>query len=150
MNTAQIKSIIALVKGQWRPYDHEPQSVVYEKLKCPHAHVKNRRKPFWFVRGDIFTCVGCSRGCTLSRPEGFCLPIPIRYPEKPDKPYHLTPAEMVERKALLRVDEAAYCLNISERTLYEWIAVGKLRKAKGLPLRVAAGDVASYMTNFEE
>ena len=48
----------------------------------------------------------------------------------------------------MRVDEAAYCLNISERQVYDWIAEGKLRKARGTPIRVSAEDVASGMTTF--
>jgi excisionase family DNA binding protein len=150
MSNALIRSIIALVSAKWRPYNYEPQAGVYEKLKCPYAHTKGQKKPVWFVREDVFTCITCPKGCTLSRPEGFLVPLPIRYAEKQDAPFQLTPAEMVSRKALLRVDEAAYCLNISERQIYDWIAEGRLRKAKGNPIRVAAEDVAFCMTNFEE
>jgi excisionase family DNA binding protein len=139
-----------LVQVGWRPFNHPPQASVYEKLKCPHAGTKGRIKPFWFVRGDIFTCVSCSKGCTLSRPAGFYIPLPIPFSERPEAPFTLAPSEMVTRKALLRVDEAAYCLNISERQVYDWIAEGKLRKAKEQPIRVSAEDVCSYMTNFEE
>ena len=131
MNSAYVKAIIALVKAQWRPYNYEPRADVYKKLQCPHAHPKGKKRPIWFVRGDVFTCITCAKGCTLSRPEGFLLPLPIQYAEKPEVPFQLTPAEMVARKALLRVDEVAYCLNISERAVYDWIAEGKLRKAVG-------------------
>jgi excisionase family DNA binding protein len=74
------------------------------------------------------------------------------YPaEKQEKEFTLTPGEMVVRKALLRVDEVAYCLNISDRQVYRWIADGKLRRALGEePVRVPAADVAHYMQNFEE
>ena len=150
MSNAIVRSIIALVSAKWRPYNYEPQAEVYAKLKCPYANSKGQKKPLWFVRGDVFTCISCPKGCTLSRPEGFLLPLPIQYKEKPDAPYQLTPAEMVSRKALLRVDEAAYCLNISERQIYDWIAEGKLRKTKSQPVRVAAEDVAACMTDFAD
>jgi excisionase family DNA binding protein len=74
----------------------------------------------------------------------------MHYAAKKDETYQLTPAEMVTRKTLLRVDEAAYCLNISERQVYNWIAEGKLRRVKEQPVRVPAVDVHSCMTNFAE
>ncbi len=77
-------------------------------------------------------------------------PLPINYEERTDTPFSLTPGEMVQRKSLLRVDEVAYCLNIKERTVYDWIAEGKLRKTKENPVRVPAPDVLFYMSNFEE
>jgi excisionase family DNA binding protein len=150
MSIAFIKNLISLVQGGWRPYNHAPRASVYEKLQCPHADTRGRTKPFWFVRGDIFVCVSCSKGCTLTRPDGFYLPLPIKYIEKPETPYLLSPAEMVTHKALLRVDEAAYCLNVSERQIYDWITEGKLRKVKEQPIRIAAEDVMFHMTNFEE
>jgi excisionase family DNA binding protein len=143
-----VRTVISLVNAKWRPYRYEPKEFVYKKLQCPH--VKGKRKPYWFVRGDIFICITCSKGCTLSRPDGFYLPLPIQYTERPDAPFHLTPAEMVKHKALLRVDETAYCLNISERTVYDWIVAGKLRKVRDQPIRVAAEDVAFLMKDFEE
>jgi excisionase family DNA binding protein len=154
MSIAFMRSIIELVQAQWRPYSYEPKPSVYVKLKCPHVDAegkkKGRKKPFWFVRGDAFLCVTCSKGCALTRPEGFVTALPMQYPAKKDEIYQLTPAEMVTRKALLRVDEAAYCLNISERQVYNWIAEGKLRRAKEQPVRVPAEDVHSCMVNFAE
>ena len=67
-----------------------------------------------------------------------------------DEPYQLSPDEMVSHKNLLRVDEAAYCLNVSERMIYDWVAEGKLRRLKDSPVRVAAEDVAFLMKDFEE
>jgi excisionase family DNA binding protein len=150
MTSAFIRSLISLVQAGWRPYNYAPRASVYKKLQCPHADTKRRTKPFWFVRGDIFTCVTCSKGCTLSRPDGFYLPLPIQFSEKPETPFTLTPDEMVSHKALLRVDEAAYCLNISERQVYKWIYEGKLRRVKGNPIRVAAEDVSFWMKDYEE
>jgi excisionase family DNA binding protein len=150
MTKGAIKNIVTLVNSGWRPYSAEPDYTAYERLQCPHAEAKKGNKPVWFVRGDIFLCVGCSRACTLSRPEGFIMPLPIKYEERGQEPYTSTPAEMVSRKSLLRVDEAAYCLNISERTVYDWIAEGKLRKVKEQPVRIPAEDVAYRMTNFDD
>jgi excisionase family DNA binding protein len=154
MSIAFIRSIIELVQAQWRPYNYEPEPSVYTKLKCPYMDAKGekkgRKKPFWFVRGDAFLCISCSKGCALTRPEGFVTALPVQYPVKKDTTYLLAPAEMVTHKALLRVDEAAYCLNISERQVYDWIAEGKLRRVKGQPFRIPAEDVHSWMVNFAE
>jgi excisionase family DNA binding protein len=147
---AFVRSIIALVQAQWRPYNYTPQPAVYERLGCPYAAPKSRKRPIWFVRGDVFTCIGCSKGCSLSRPAGFCLPLPVEYPEAPDKPFALTPAEMVQSKALLRVDEVAYCLNVSESKVYKWVAEGKLLKVRDQPIRIAAEEVASRMRDFDD
>ena len=157
MTVAKIRNIIELVNSGWRAYSAAPDSSVYAKLGCPYAPEttddgKKKRKakaPFWFVNSDSFLCIGCNRQCALFRPEGFMQPLPINY-KRPCEPFALSPAEMVQRKSLLRVDEVAYCLNIKERSVYDWIAEGKLRGTKDKPVRVPVEDVAFYMNNFEE
>ena len=150
MNRKFVKDFLLLHNAGWRPYNSKPDAAVYKKLDCPHAGTKGK-EPFWFVRGETFLCVTCDKSCSLVRPEGMLLPLPIFFPAKRDKDFTLTPGELVARKALLRVDEIAYCLNISERTVYDWIAEGKLRRAVGgEPVRVPSEDVAHYMRNFEE
>ncbi|MDR2502945.1 MAG: helix-turn-helix domain-containing protein [Deltaproteobacteria bacterium] len=153
MNRAFVKNFLLLYHAGWRPYNaNNPPKAVYEKLGCPHAGAGGK-EPFWFVRGETFLCVTCNRSCALTRPEGFILPLPLAFPPpaKREKEFALTPGEMIVRKKLLRVDETAYCLNISERAVYDWIAEGKLRRAVGGgPVRVLADDVAYYMQNFEE
>ena len=55
---------------------------------------------------------------------------------------------MVERKPLLTVEEAAYCLNVSKRTVYGYIDLGKLNVLKEGPKRVSSRDVRRMMENF--
>lgn len=158
MTRTKIQTIIELVHRGWRAYSADPQSPVYEKLNCEFAperdeNGKKKRKrsePYWFVRGDSFVCVGCLKACALSRPEGFILPLPIQYEERPEEPYNLTPEEMVQRKALLRIDEVSYCLNISDRTVRDWIDLGKLRRTEDYPIRVPSEDVKARMNLFME
>ena len=108
MSRTRIQEIVMLTREGWRPYDAEPDRSVYERLGCPHF-LRGRRKPFWFVRDDVFCCIGCADHCTLKRPAGFPLPLPIRYPGVPPvRPYTLTPQEMVDRHDLLNVRQAAY------------------------------------------
>ena len=129
----RIQEIVTLTKEGWRPYDAEPDRSVYEKLGCNHALRGQKRKPFWFVRDDVFCCIGCADHCTLKRPAGFPLPLPIRYSVvPPDQPY------------------TAYCLNVSERQIYDYIAEGKLVKLKDTPVRVRADEVKALRKDFDE
>lgn len=152
MARTKIYEIAHLVRQGWRPYNEVPESKVYERINCAHPPnpEKKSHKPTWFVRGDIFLCLGCSRRCSLSRPEGFIMPLPIKYNYNSERPFSLTPMEMVKAKYLLNVAEAAYCLNVSERTIYAWIACGRLRAIKEGPKRVSAKDVEQEMNDFDE
>ncbi|WP_294622929.1 helix-turn-helix domain-containing protein [uncultured Bilophila sp.] len=146
MSRTLIMDIVRLTRDGWRPYSGRPEGYVYERLGCPYL-LAQRGKPYWFVKGDLYLCVGCVRRCSLSRPEGFPAQLPIRYPE-PRQPYTLTPYEMVEKKPLLTVEEAAYCLNVSKRTVYDYIDLGKLNVLKEGPKRVSSRDVRRMMEDF--
>jgi len=147
MSKTLIQDVVMLVRDGWRPYRATPNKRVYEKLGCTPTR---KRKPYWFVREDIFLCVGCSSRCILKRPEGFPLPLPIRYTRMPDQPFSLTPQEMVSRLDILNVRQAAYCLNVSERTIYDYIAEGKLVRLKEHPVRVRSKEVKELREDFDE
>lgn len=149
MSRTLIQDVVSLTKAGWRPYNAQPDRSVYEKLGCDA--VLRGKKPLWFVREDVFCCIGCAARCCLTRPAGFPLPLPlqIRYAQ-PEHPYTLTPAEMVERKGLLTVKEASYCLNVSERQVYDWLAEGRLVQLKMRPIRVRATEVKAMMSDFDE
>lgn len=150
MTKTLIQDIVTLTKEGWRPYNAKPDRSVYERIGCAHVLKGKAGKPYWFVREDVFCCVGCGSRCTLVRPAGFPLPLPmpVRYPE-PERPYTLTPQEMVQKKYLLNVYEAAYCLNCADRTVYKYIDRGLLRRVKEAPIRVLAADVFRLMNNLE-
>lgn len=76
--------------------------------------------------------------------------LPVRYMRQPPVLYNITPQEMLKRHDLLTVRQAAYCLNVSERTIYEYIAEGKLARLKERPARVRSADVAALRENFDE
>ncbi len=150
MSRSRILEIVTLTKEGWRPYNAEPERSVYEKLGCSHA-LRGRRKPFWFVKEDTFVCIGCADHCTLQRPAGFPPPLPIRYSlVPPEHPYTLTPQEMLARHDILNVRQAAYCLNVSERQIYDYIAEGKLIKLKSSPVRVRADEIKALRGDFDE
>ena len=136
MSRTRIQEIVTLTREGWRPYDAEPDRSVYEKL---------------FVRDDVFCCIGCADHCTLKRPAGFPLPLPIRYSGVPPvRPYTLTPQEMLARRNLLNVKQAAYCLNVSERTVYNYIAEGRLVRLRDNPVRIRVDEVRELCKDFDE
>ena len=150
MTKTLINEIVGLVRAGWRPYAESPDSSVYEKLQCEQVQKKGGRKPYWFHRADVFLCLGCLKRCSLSRPEGFILPLPIQYQEDLEHPYRLTPMQMIERRKLLLVQEASYCLNVSERLIYVWIAEGVLRTTQRRPYRIPVEDVSALMNELAE
>lgn len=148
----RIDEIVTLVQAGWRPYRGNVQGSVYESLDCNHGLLngkETRTRPYWFVRQDLYVCVGCSRKCSLARPVGFQPALPVRYPQKKGQRFTLTPEELVSRKALLNVAEAAYCLNVSEGKIYLDIAEGKLTALKENPKRISAKEIAEKMRDFD-
>ncbi|MDE5832037.1 MAG: helix-turn-helix domain-containing protein [Desulfovibrio sp.] len=157
MSRTRIMDIVALTREGWRPYELEPDQQVYDRLKCPFKPAADNRRnrskdrPFWFVRDDVFCCIGCASHCTLKNPAGFQVPLPIRCPvKKPNQDYYITPGEMLARHDLLNAKQAAYCLNVSERTIYNYIAEGKLVRLKENPVRVRSSEVKALRENFDE
>jgi excisionase family DNA binding protein len=64
--------------------------------------------------------------------------------------FTLTPVELVKRRHTLNVKEAAYCLNVSERQVYNMVAEGKLAALRDKPVRIKAKDVERWMNDFDE
>lgn len=151
MTRSKILDIVTLTREGWHPYNQEPDKSVYEKFGCELVLKQKKGKPFWFVRENTYCCIGCASHCTLENPEGFRALLPLRYPEKKhSQSYYLTPSQMLERHDLLNAKQAAYCLNVSERTIYNYIAEGKLVRLKENPVRVRASEVRALRENFDE
>jgi hypothetical protein len=150
-----IDDIVTLTKEGWRPYRGIVQAEVYQNLECEWGSLalkgKNlRTRPYWFTRGDIYLCLGCTRRCSLNRPAGFQVPLDIHYTYDPEQPFTLTPQEMIGRKHTLLVREAAYCLNCSESLVYRYITEGRLAALKDKPARIRVSDVAAMMNDFDD
>ncbi len=149
MSKTLIKDVIALTKDGWRPYPGQPDSVVYARIGCPNWQ-KKTNGPYWFVRDKFYLCVGCASRCLLENPAGFVPMLPVRMVEEPQPFYSISPQEMLDRHDLLTVRQAAYVLNVSERTVYDYIAEGKLVRLKERPARIRASEVKALRENFDE
>lgn len=143
----QIDAIMSFVERGWHPYAGRVAAEVYESLGCP-APVFGK----WLYEGKgarEAVCVGCDRQCRTDCEKGFTPP-PSRVRNLyRDSYFTLSPSEMLKRFPLLRVRQAAYCLNMSERQVYDLIAEGKLLRTKSDPCRVSSAEVAELMAEFE-
>lgn len=142
-----IQDVIALTRDGWRPYPEQPDNSVYIRIGCPHWQ---KKRPYWFVRDKLYLCVGCASRCLLENPAGFVPLLPIRFVREPEPLYSISPKEMLARHDLLTVRQAAYCLNVAERTIYDYIAEGKLVRLREKPARVRASEVMALRENFDE
>jgi excisionase family DNA binding protein len=145
-----IKTVARMIQEGWRPYDAQPAQEVYEQLQCPYAGGKPPKRPYWFSRGDVFCCIACSRACCLNRPKGFPPALPINYPAELEG-YSRPPQELVKIRHTLTAKEAAYCLNLSERKIYQMVVEGELvaLRDRGV-IRIRASDVEALMYDFDE
>lgn len=151
MSRSKVLDIVCLVRNGWTPYHLDPADEVYERIGCTQVTRGKKEKPVWFVRGDTFCCIGCPSHCVLKNPEGFRMPLPIVYPGEPQTAkYYLSPEEMLARHDLLNAKQAAYCLNVSERTIYNYIAEGKLVRLKENPVRIRSSEIKALRENFDE
>lgn len=138
-----VNEIMSLINNGWRAYRGEVDGQVYARVGC--------RRPgsaSWFVRGKSFLCLGCSRRCAEMNPAGFQAALPEGEAHTGFE-YSLTPMEMVQKKVLLRADEAAYCLSVSARKIYDLAKEGRLVSHVDKPLRVTAESVLEEMKRVD-
>lgn len=148
MSKTLIQDVVTLTREGWRPYPGQPDNAVYLGVGCPHWQ-KSAKRPYWFVRDKFYLCVGCASRCCLENPAGFQPMLPIQEVEAPKRYYNISPAEMLARHDLLTVRQAAYCLNVSERAVYDYISEGKLVSLKEKPLRVLASEVKKMRETYD-
>lgn len=127
-----------MLSDGFRQYEGEIAEFVYERLGCKHSD-----RAYWVCRWPLFHCLGCNRRCTPKNAEGFQVPLVTSAP--PKRRYNVTPDELVASKSLLRVDEVAFCLAVSERHVRKLIDEGVLVRHQRNPVRVTAESVRDEM-----
>lgn len=142
-----INTVMHLVSEGWRPCAAVPEATVHARLGCEYVMGAGENRPYWFERDGVACCIGCQRACSLNQSAESVKSAPVQHLAEP---FLLTPQEMVRRRHTLNVREAAYCLNVSKRTIWNWVAEGRLVALKVKPVRIRASDVAAMMEDFDE
>ena len=143
MNSTLCRIMAQMMIDGFRPYSGEIESDVYIRLGC-----KDSSRAYWLHRWPILHCLGCKKRCTPKRTEGF--QVPMQFPAVASQSgYDLLPEEMVQVKKFLRVDEAAYCLSVSERTVRKLVDEGVLIRHVRLPVRITAESVRDEMERVD-
>ncbi len=144
---SKISDIIALLDKGFIHHPHAAPDAFYKQRRCPKP-----QKADWFARplsekhkNARFVCLGCSRRCSAIDPEGWKTLMPHR-PSRPGAVAfavveRLTVDEMLRIKRVLRVNEAAWALNVSRPKVHEWIDEGLLELVPGSPIRVTSASV---------
>lgn len=143
MNATLCRTLKKMFDDGFRQYAGEIDSQVYEQLGC-----KDSTRAYWICRWPLLHCLGCNRRCTPKAPTGFQVPLVTVSPST-NKDFSLSPDELVAAKALLRIDEAAYCLNVSERTVRRLVDEGVLVRHVRQPVRVTAESVREEMQRVD-
>jgi len=141
----QIEDVLRMLQREFLPYKGHIQPIVYEQLGC-----SNSKKARWFEKQQHYVCIGCRRYCALANPEGFELALPVRNRRRARGYFAYLPQvsakSLLESKLVLRVDEAAWVLGVSEREIYNYVDDGRLVRASDLPpLRVTTDSVRQML-----
>ena len=149
--------IITLLDKGFVPYSSGVPVKFYKKQQC-----SDPRKAEWFTRpweNDShhlrLICLGCRRRCVVVDPEGW----PSVYVDKMlSRPgavafatvERLNVKELLNMKPVLRVDEAAWILNISRQKVHDWVEEGLLDTVPGTPVRVTSVSVQKNLVPLKK
>lgn len=146
-----VKDIMALLGKGFIPYRGKVPEEFYKELGC-----REPKKAEWFARpwserhkNSCYICLGCKKKCRAVDPKGFQLLLPISR-RRPSMTLFmpgeaLSVDELLTRKKVLRVDEAAWALNLSTRRVYEMVQEGLLAQVPGQPVRVTSVSVRACL-----
>lgn len=139
-----IDDVLRVLADGYLPYRGAIEGAVFETLRCPDF-----RRARWFAREGRHLCLGCARRCAWAG-AGFQAVLPLARDARPaglaygQLPY-VTAEELLAAKTVLRVDEAAFCLNVSERTVRDMIDSARLDRLPDLPVRVTTASVRAAL-----
>lgn len=145
---SQVKDLLELLAKGYAPYSGEVSGRVYDELRCHRPGAAS-----WFVKGTRAICMGCRRSCIRVGGAGFQLMLPgtgKRFTVAVAALPAIPASELVRLKEWLRVDEAAFCLGVSERRVYDMAAEGILVRHQDPPVRVSSESVRVEMARAAE
>ncbi|HAS88262.1 MAG TPA: DNA-binding protein [Desulfovibrio sp.] len=140
MNSTLCRTLRKMLAEGFEQYNGHIDPVVYERLECPDP-----KKVYWVCHWPILHCLGCNKRCTPKDTSGFQMVLPMV-----DEPRYkgATVAELL-KKNLLRTDEAAFCLRVSDRQVRKWAQEGILVSHVRKPVRVTSESVKEEMNNLD-
>lgn len=138
---SRVSDLLKVLSQGFLPYTGQVGGEVYENLGCPDK----QRKPEWFVREGLFLCLGCSRRCVPTGTTGFELLLPVSYNKRLKAAFAYLPLasahQLLTMKVLLRIDEAAWALNVSPQQVRNYVDEGRLEAHPDPPMRVTTKSV---------
>jgi len=140
MNSTLCRTLRKMLADGFEQYNGLIESGVYERLECPDP-----KKVYWVSDGIIYHCLGCNKRCTPKNLSGFqtVLPKPSISAVK-----HKERVAAILEKNFVRPDEAALCLEVSERQIYKWVQEGILIAHNRKPVRITVESVKAEIHPF--
>lgn len=142
-----VKDILTLLDKGYMYYSGYVPENFYRDRRC-----QNPKKAEWFSRPlskehkhSRYICIGCRKRCSVADPAGWQVLLPVN-PKRTSAvafapAWPLSVEELLNAKSVLRTDEAAWALNLSQNVIYDMIQDGRLDAVEGFPVRVTVESV---------
>jgi hypothetical protein len=142
------QDMIALLEGGFRPYTGRVPRSFYLERKCYRPS-----RAEWYCRpGNVecphmhCVCLGCRRKCAAFNPKDW--PILAKFDKSAREETvffalveQVSVETMLRLKRVLRVEEAAWALNVGPAKVRRWAEEGVLETVPGHPVRVTTASV---------
>lgn len=141
MNSTLCRTLRKMLADGFEQYNGVIDPAVYTRLKCSKPE-----RAYWICNWPVLHCLGCNERCTPKNNVGFQIMLP-----KPDKSLIKKQAEVAAllQKRFLRPDEAAQCLDVSERQVRNYVDEGILIRHVRPPLRITSESVKAEMEQLD-
>ena len=149
---ARTQDILDLLDKGFVPYSCKVPLSYYQKKRCG-----KKDKAEWFTRprqktGEPvrYICLGCKRRCAAVNPSGWTELLDMRGEARLavvayTQVERISVDDMLRLKRVLRVEEAAWALNVGARKIRDWIDEGLLEPVPGRPVRVTCRSVSRVL-----
>lgn len=142
MNSTLCRTLRKMLSDGFEQYNGVIDPAVYERLECTKPE-----RAYWICNWPILHCLGCNNRCTPKTPEGFQIMLPMNAAQEEIERQAQIAALL--QKNFLRPDEAALCLDVSERQVRKWADEGVLIRHKRRPVRITAESVRVEMDKLD-
>lgn len=142
------QEILDLLSQGFVPYPHTVPSGFYEKRRC-----RSRDRATWFMRprpkegGTVRAiCLGCKKRCSAVNPRIWPVLLEADAPSRNGVMLYtrlerVSVDDLLRMKRVLRVEEAAWALNVSRQKVRHWLEEGVLEKVPGSPVRITVMSI---------